>query len=296
MTQSDKLPEVKSDDPFVTRILKRNEFPPDSYFEEEHCKINSSSRLYDLAHKLEIKGAYDIEELTDEQKLVRIKQEIQVRTKITALEIFKIGKLLILAKPICGRLKIRFKDWVTTNHDFSYETGVNFMQVYRSCLGMESIAVKLDKSVLYKVSEPSFPDELREFLFASGSITKLTDMDLTQLVAQYDKGGFDAIQDSIEKWNFEFDMYEQTQFVLDRCRGLKCTITQTKCKIMNKFGYYKEDRFIETERKLLPAADKINKELLNTIYNCEQALETAIKKAESSVTYMLAEIEDAMAE
>jgi len=296
MTQSNKLPEVKSDDPFVTRILKRNEFPPDSYFEEEHCKINSSAHLYDLAHKLEIKGAYDIEELTDEQKLVRIRQEILVRTKITSLEIFKIGKLLTLAKPICRRLKIRFKEWVTNNHDFSYETGVNFMQVYRSCLGMESIAVNLDKTVLYKISEPSFPDDLREYLYATGSITKLTCMDLTQLVAQYDEGGFDAIKDSIEKWNYEFDMYEQTQFVLDRCIGLKSMIEQTRFKIMNKFGYYKEDRFIETERKLLPAADKINKELLNTIYSCEQVLETAIQKARSSVTYMLAEIEDALAE
>jgi hypothetical protein len=280
MAQSDKLPDVKSDDSFINKALKRNEFPPDSYFEEEHKKYHSSKSLYEIAYKLEIRGAYEIENLKPDEQLKRIKNEIVFRTKITAHEIFKIGGLLTMAKMVCSVNHIRFREWITTNFDFSYETGLNFMHVYQNCLGMHDVAIHRPLSILYKIAAPSFPMELREYLFTQRNINSITDMDLKDLSDRYKEGGFEAIRESVDKWNFEYDVFEQTQFVLDRCRGLVCEMTSNKHKIMNKYGYYKENRFIQTDRELLPVADEINKKLLNAIYEGIGILEEAIKEAE----------------
>lgn len=280
MKKSDNLPVVKSDDSFISKALKRDEFPQGSYFDEQYKKMDSSPFLYDLAYKLEIKGSYDLEELNDDEKLSRIVEVIKIRTKITALEAFKIGRLLHIAKSICNSKHIRFRKWITENFDFSYETGINFVHVYQNCLGMVDVAVHLPLSLLYKISQPSFPKELREFLFTQQNISSITVVNLKDLSDRYKKGGFEAIRESVEKWNFEFDIYEQTRFVIDRCKGLVNEMKSNKYQIMNKYGYYKEDRFIQKDRELLPISNEINKKLLNAIHEGIGILENAIKEAE----------------
>lgn len=285
------LIESESDDRFILQTFKRNELPPDSYFEEEHKLLNSGIKekgtFYDKAMKMEIKGAYDIEELTPQSKLLHIKEEIKIRTKINAVEIFKIGRLLRMAKIICRENNISFKEWILNNCEISYETCVNFMHAYKNCLGFISVAIKLPPSILYKISQPSFPEELRTFLFEQGNIESITNMDLSDMVIQYKAEGFEAIREKVDIWNYDFFIYRQTQFVLDICKGLLIDMKDMSKRINNKFGYYKApSKDKNEEMKLLPEAKEINKKIFDAINNACSKLENVIEEADDMLFQM----------
>lgn len=290
--QDDLYDETSDDlknDNLVEKAVK-GKFPADSYFKKkrwqntrEKYKNVRIEDLYQTACEWEIKGAYQIEEFEPERQLELIRDEIMIRTKITAHEIFKIGRLLIMARRICSLNKIRFQTWIRSNFDFSYDTGENFMHVYENCLGNIEIAVQIKPSILYKISAPSFPDELRNLLFDEGIITSIKSDELKILSKKFNEGGFNAISQEVENLTLKQDLYEQTQFVLDRCKGLLSELRNTKHRIMNKYGYYKELRYV-ADRELLPNADEINKLLLNGIHDCVIRIESAIEAAEKSLS------------
>ena len=122
---------------------------------------------------MEIKGAYELEHLPPESQLSHIKEAIKIHTKLTALEIFKIGRLLTLAKQICWENKISFGKWFQENCKFSYKTAINFMHVYKYSLAIISIAINIPPSILYKICTPGFPEELREFYLNKGTLIVL---------------------------------------------------------------------------------------------------------------------------
>jgi hypothetical protein len=49
--------------------------------------------------------------------------------------------------------------------DFSYQTANNIMRVYRYCLERPELVQSMKSSLLYKISAPGFPKDLREYLF-----------------------------------------------------------------------------------------------------------------------------------
>ena len=59
-----------------------------------------------------------------------------------------------------------FENWCKEKFSFSKQTANNFMNVYIRCLGRPEIVRTLNKSILYKLASPNFPDELRENLFS----------------------------------------------------------------------------------------------------------------------------------
>lgn len=131
--------------------------------------------------------------------LDRLATEIKCRIKITQSEIFKIGEILVLAKKVCQQNNLGFKDWIRDTFDFSYETANNFMNVYTHCMGNRHVALKMKPSLLYKVSSPSFPDELREWLFEKGNLSKITNGKLKGLQQKFKKGGWEAIQEDVQE-------------------------------------------------------------------------------------------------
>jgi hypothetical protein len=242
------------------QFVKFEKFPPDYYFEEEYVKLNRSLKgngtFYDEALEMEIKGAFSLEKLSPEDQLKRIKDEIKVRTKITAHEAFKFGELLTLAKKACIEGHIRFKQWIEENFDFSYETAVNFRQVYENCLGMRSIAIKLPLSLLYKIASPSFPDELRHYLFEQGNIENMTDIDIDNLLDKYKKGGIEEIRESIELWNKGYESYRQTQYLVDKSKSILFEMKDLENRMRNKS---------HESRDLLPESKQTINKLLNAL-------------------------------
>ncbi len=199
----------------------------------ERVETRWMDSLYEEADTLEELTIYELNNKEPDRALVHLANEIHVRVKITQKEIFKIGGLLTQAKKICQQQKQNFKKWIDKNFDFSYETANNFMNVYRFCFAHKELALKLPASILYKISTPSFPDELREYLFVKGNLTKLTNGKYKDMVTKYEQGGLEAIDEDVER------VYEKMCF--------------------NKQTYYMFDYFISAIRELEALREKIEK-------------------------------------
>ena len=89
--------------------------------------------------------------------------EINVNAIILKKQLLKIGGLLTEAKKITGHGN--FQNWVEHNCDFSYQTANNFMNVYKQCYGFPDVVEAIPSSVLYTISAPKFPNELRQQIF-----------------------------------------------------------------------------------------------------------------------------------
>ncbi len=160
--------EPREDQEFYKPIIKRWQIkkqlptggPYELQLEKEYQEMNDSQgrkNIYDQALDLEIERTYGLTKLEPNEQLDSIETEIRVRIKITAHEIFVIGGLLILAKTACRKEGIRYKVWLKDKFDMSYETANNMVNVYKNCLGMRSIAIKLPISILTKIGASNFP-------------------------------------------------------------------------------------------------------------------------------------------
>jgi len=173
---------------------------------------NFTYDYYEEARRLQKNRVYDSFLYGDPERLGILAEEIRVRIKITKREIFTIGELLYEAKKI---LQGGFKQWIADNFDFSYDTAHNFMNVYQCCLGHNDLVENVKSSILYKLSAPSFPDELREFLFSQGGLVKMTNRKLEEILKKYKEGGIDSIKDDFEKITEGYRIYDQVMYTLD---------------------------------------------------------------------------------
>jgi len=167
---------------------------------------------YEEARRLQKNRVYGSYSYGNPERLSILADEINVRIKITKREIFTIGELLYEAKKI---LQGGFKQWIADNFDFSYDTAHNFMNVYECCLGHKNLVEKVKSSILYKLSAPSFPEELRDFLFSQGSLVKMTNRKLEEILKKYKEGGIDSIKDDFEKITEGYRIYDQVMYTLD---------------------------------------------------------------------------------
>lgn len=250
----------------------------DSYhYQKEQIKYSGvfGKTLYDLAIKAEIKGAFELDGLEPEKQLKLIIEEIQIRIKITKQEIFIIGELLCMAKRVCLQATIGFQDWIKDNFDFSYETAKNFMNVHKQCMGFREMAIHIPTSILYKISEPSFPEELREHLITNGNLEKMTNGHFKKLTQKYKKGGFEAIENDIEEINHSGTIKRHTSYSLDICENAYRVLKDTRVKINQRSKQASHDRYFDT----LPESDEINSKLLLAIEEAETTLFCAINES-----------------
>lgn len=149
--------------------------------------IIQSKRIYCDPSKTDI---YD--------KLDDLAAEIKLRGKICKREIFKVGELLTEAKRLTGHGN--FKQWVEDNCDFSYETANNFMNAYKYCLGYFEFLETIPSSIIYMVSSPNFPSDLREYLFTTGEIKLINVRDeLRDLLEKYKNSEIDFTSPELNK-------------------------------------------------------------------------------------------------
>lgn len=257
---------------------------PLTYYYENDVNEDSESgirrSLYSDAESCEWNRAFELPSLSPENQLDRLKGEIAVRIKITKNEIFKIGELLISAKKICQQEGIKFQEWISNNLDFSYETANNFMNVYKQCLGVRSIAMNLSPSILYQISAPSFPDELRKYLFDSEQLNEITNGRLKEITRKYKEGGFEAIQDDIEELNRGLLIQKQSLHTLDMVENALRTLEALKEKI-EKRGQSQRlfipfENLIKTDE---PEAFEVNSKLISALKSAIDLLDKARKES-----------------
>lgn len=160
-----KIPAMKDLEPAVTELLAAHQMRNErqSKFEEPFIDEN------------------DIPEYAG-----YIKQEILHRLRAMPYQAYEVGKLLRILKKHLPHGK--FYDWVLKNLPISKATALNFMRVYRICLGHPEIIEYFKRSVLYKICAPSFPEDFRKFIFEN--ITGPFDVknkDLLQVAVKWEK-------------------------------------------------------------------------------------------------------------
>jgi hypothetical protein len=224
-----------------------------------------SHSLYDDVLKLERARVWDSN--IDLEAIVR---EIRLRVKITQNEIFKIGELLSLAKTACQQQGEGFQEWIVDNFDFSYESANNFMNVYKHCFGFRHLALNVPLSILYQVSKPNFPEQLREYLFAQGNLDRITNGQLKKITQKFIEGGFDSIRNDVETMNDNVLIYRQTGFAMDLCNSAQRTLKTLSKKLDDH-----DSAFFPT----IPVAQEIHDNLRKTILASIEALETAVNQS-----------------
>lgn len=253
------------------------------YFEQEDIDPKTLlpyQPLYDVAVSFERQRMFGISTLSPETQLEILLKEIKIRVKITKSEIFKIGELLIHAKKICQQEGKGFQDWITNNLDFSYETANNFMNVYKHCLGVREIAMNVKPSILYQISAPSFPDELREYLFDAEQLNEMTNGKLTEITRKYKEGGFEAIEDDIEALNSGRLAIKQSTYTLDMVENALRTLEALKDKIE---GHSTGRDIVPFEKQIKshePEAFDVNSKLFTALQSAIDVLDAAQKESQ----------------
>jgi len=135
---------------------------------------------------------------TDEDQLPQITYEIRNITTNMKTEIYRIGELLVQAKKILEHGE--FKKWIKANFEFSYQKAHNFMNVYRHCLGRPELVKTIKASLLYKITSPGFPEDLREHIFENGKKLKsIKGKKFREVCIKFKRGELDLKSPEIKK-------------------------------------------------------------------------------------------------
>jgi hypothetical protein len=215
---------------------------------------------------------------------------INARVKITINEIFKIGELLHVAKPYCQQAGIGYRDWVTKKFTFSYETSINYVHVYEQCMGVREIAIHLPMTVLYKISRPSFPDDLRDWLLAQGNLEEISCNHVDKLFKKYRSGEFkfEAIEDDINKINRSYKVFRQTHSNLRTCEKLLKSIIQLEEKL--DYPNYEVDW--DDPNEIEPEAVEITKMVFATFDEIINKLKVTVKESNRKLDHYHNQIKD----
>lgn len=258
--------------------MRGHDKPTGYYFERDlrDPDLCRNETLYVAADSLEWQRMFGLSTLSPDIQLEVLLKEIKIRVRITKNEIFKIGELLIHVKKICQQEGKGFQEWIDKNLDFSYETANNFMNVYEQCFGQRFIAMNVKPTILYKISAPSFPDELREYLFGSGQLDEMTNGQLREITRRYKEGGFEAIKDDIQELYHVNLVLKQSSYTIDMIENALRTLEDLKEKI-EKRGRLKRSAipFEDAIKADEPEAFDVNAKLYTALQSTIDILDKA---------------------
>ena len=245
--------------------------------------LKDGMNIYSQALREEAFTAYELADQPEDEQLNFLKRQIEIRIKITANEIFKIGELLCLAKHVCLQQKIGFQEWIDENFDFSYETAKNFMNVHNQCMGYRELAVRLPFSILYRISAPGFPDELRDYLITNGNLEKISNNHFKQILQKYRDGGFEAIEQDVEKIKRRNCMNLQMEFTLDIYHHARQILDGLSKKIYLRDTTKEESEAREIGNVLQRAIEDASNVLSEAFKKSEEMLEQSFSNAKDEV-------------
>jgi hypothetical protein len=150
-----------------------------------------------------------------QEYLKRLAEEAHLHLKIAAVEIFRVGEIFYEAREMAQG---SFKEWVEKNFNISYDTALNFIHVYECLFGHQEFLEGVKPSILYKVADPSFPEELRNFLLEDDNAKALKDMtnrDVTELVKRYKAKGWEGVAKTFERGVEFHRVYAEVSYPLN---------------------------------------------------------------------------------
>lgn len=212
-------------------------------------KSHTLKRDYESVHRLRMQRIHANYEYGNEKRLDRIVQEVRHRIRICKKEIYEIGCLLVEAKVIIGHGP--FQQWIRDTFDFSYETAVNFMNVYKACLAVPALVTTMKASVLYQIAAPGFPADLRECIFEHRDVVfdyldfqpkRLEDIrneDVKELLRRYKAGELDLESDGVKQFFENNKKIVQYEYLYDQIELCLRALEKSKHNISSVGGFFK---------------------------------------------------------
>jgi len=174
---------------------------PKHLISDKYLQSNTTSEvrtLYRQAETWRESRMLDCHGGDPDEQLKYIAGEIRIRVKITQQEIYFIGEMLVQARAILQANNLSFQDWVEPNCGFSYYTANNFCNVYTACAGRLQMINHVKPSVLYQISAPQFPENLRDLLVDGGIAEDLKVKDVKAIYDEYNTIGYENLKLKLE--------------------------------------------------------------------------------------------------
>ncbi|MBV5329979.1 MAG: hypothetical protein JZU65_20530 [Chlorobium sp.] len=214
--------------------------------------------------------------------LSAIAEEIGIRVKITQQEMFFIGELLSHAKALMKSTTGDFKGWVEKNCGFGYHTALNFINVYIACMGKLEFVRYVKPSILYQISAPQFPEQLRDLLMFSEMLEGMKNSDVKDILLEYQEKGHDEVKKKLENKSRISLSLEHSRRHID---GLQKAIYELQ-KIDSSFGKIERNIGHELGKGITPEGDSINsiitkalRRSISDLKNVENVISDKIQKA-----------------
>jgi hypothetical protein len=206
---------------------------------------------------------------TNQDELPKIINEIKSISINIKSEMYRIGELLVRGKKIFGHGN--FQKWITDNFEFSYQTALNFMNVYKCCLGRPYIVKTIKSSILYMIAAPDFPEDLREHIFErSRKLKKIKNKNLRSIYRRFKKKELDFDSSEIKnlfkknKRRFADENYSKEIYdSMNKMNKLERTVLSLTSKI--KWPVHPSTKRVELEDDESKRVNKILKKLVNAV-------------------------------
>lgn len=259
-------------------LTKPKNLADSNYLQYMHNSGSGIDNLYRYAEDRRQNRYKEWKSVGVEKYLSSIAEEISIRTRITQQEIFLIGELLCevreTLKPIEGK---NFKGWIKENCDFGYDTALNFCRVFTVCLGNVRDIEKIQISTLYKVSQTSFPKDLREHLFDTGAIKNMSIAQVKELYDEYKKNGFKEIPEKAAQFTNELVLGEQVANARSKAIEAKYKLRYIQKTLT------REDKDVpfEMQKGASVVGDKIRHVIHSAFSDCIETLTDVLKNTEA---------------
>jgi hypothetical protein len=155
------------------------------------------------------------------------------------------------------------------------------MNVFQYSLGSRNITLQIPISILYKICSPSFPDELRSYLFNEGNLDRLTNKEFTNLMQKFKEGGIEAIEKDIDEFNRGHIIWRQMNYTFDVVENALKNLENLKIKIECRGGSIRNSyiAFKDQCDSLQPEAREINMKLYNALLSAIATIDTALDES-----------------
>jgi len=189
---------------------KNSAYDPSKAFEKEYAEAEELHRKRSSFAEDDVPGRLD-----------NIVQEVKARNNIEASQIFLKGQALFEARELfkkhSEKVTQTFKNWIKDNFDFGYETAINLIHVYTYCSGNRANLNEVPWTILYKISQPSFPDALRAYLFEHDAegLRKMSNRNLDDLIRKYKEEGQGAVDEVFRKHTEYAHVFNQAAPILN---------------------------------------------------------------------------------
>lgn len=159
------------------------------------------------------------------------------------------------------------------------------MHVFIHCIGLRDMALEIPTSILYQISAPSFPQELRDYLLMSGNLKKISNKEIKKLVQKYQEEGIESIEKDIDELTRCNIVLRQVHYTFDLCESVLRILDDLEQKIKSRgqSNIWAFDEYKDQTQYHQPEAAQINLRLYDAVINAFSTLDGAVSASRREI-------------